>query len=44
MSVVKDFHKLKKYNIQELTATPSPEEDNRVQNVNKEPGSSCPKN
>lgn len=50
MSVVKDFHELKKYNIQELTMAPAPsEEDNRVlsaQNVNKDPiseTSSCPK-
>ena len=50
MSVVKDFHELKKYNIQELTMVPaSSEEDNRVlsaQNVNKDPiseTSSCPK-
>ena len=45
MSVVKDFHKLKKYNIQELTAAPS-EEANTAQDVNKDPildASSCPK-
>ena len=38
MSVVKDFHELKKYNIQELTTAPS-EEDNRAlsaQNINKD--------
>lgn len=47
MSVVKDFHELKKYNIQELTMTP-PEQDkgSSVQNASKEPisdTSSCPK-
>lgn len=40
MSVVKDFHELKKYNIQELTMTPS--EEDRVssaKNTTKEPTS-----
>lgn len=46
MSVVKDFHQLKKYNIQELMMI-QPEEDrvSSAQNTNKEPSdtSSCPK-
>lgn len=46
MCVVKDFHKLRKYNIQELMVTESQEDRvSSAQNTNKEPSdtSSCPK-